>query len=139
MTRPTPARTLISGRKQRGDGMSRQSPAIDEGLAAWANGDFDRLSAVLDPDVDLLAAEPGPWDCHGRDAVIALLTERRAEGTQPFEVRIDDLDEHTIVVSRATADDREHVGATVAVIRDEKVVRMQQYPTRAAALAVSRG
>jgi hypothetical protein len=118
--------------------MSRQSPAIADGLAAWAHGDFVRLSAILDPDVALLACEPGPWDCHGRDAVIALLTERRAGGVQAFEVRIDDLEEHTIVVSRATADDREHVGATVVVILDGKVVRMQQYPTRAAALAVGR-
>jgi ketosteroid isomerase-like protein len=116
--------------------VTQQSPLVAEGLMAWASGDLDRLAELLDPEVELLAAEPGPWDCHGRDAVIALLTRRRAEGVPLPDVRIDDIDEHTIVISHGDPAGRaESVGATVATIHDGTVTRMQQYPDRAAALA----
>jgi hypothetical protein len=44
----------------------------EEGLRAWTDGDLDALEAVLDPQVNLLWAEPGPWDC--------------PDGPQPFPV-----------------------------------------------------
>jgi ketosteroid isomerase-like protein len=122
------------------------SPAVVTGLTAWAAGDFDRLAEILDADVELLASEPGLWDCHGRDAVIGLLTQRRAEGHRPFDVRLEPIDDHTLVVSRAGTDEGDHrnaddegggAGATRATIRDGKVVRMQQYRNRAAALAAT--
>ena len=81
--------------------MTAESAAVVAGLQAWADGDFARLAQVLHPNVKLLASEAGPWDCHGRDVVIGLLEQRRAEGRQPFEVHIDEIDDSTLVISRA--------------------------------------
>jgi len=126
---------------------------VAAGLQAWADGDFARLAEILHPDVKLLASEAGPWDCHGRDVVIGLLAQRRAEGRQPFEVHIDEIDDSTLVISPAQDDATDHVhdredhdhedhdhehryaGATVVTIRDGVVVLMRQYPSRRAALA----
>jgi ketosteroid isomerase-like protein len=70
--------------------------------------------------------------------VIGLQAQRRTEGVQPFEVRIDDIDEDTIVISRAgPGSGISDAAATVATIRDGKVTRLRQYPTRAAALAAA--
>ena len=117
--------------------MVQRSPLVLAGLTAWASGNFERLADILDPDVELLAGEPGPWDCHGRDAVIGLLRQRRMGGVQPFRVQIDDVDEHTIVISRADPinDGTDRGTATVATIHASMVTRMRQYPSRAAALA----
>jgi ketosteroid isomerase-like protein len=61
--------------------MTETAEPIEAGLRAWAAGDLDALEAVLAPDVTLLAVEPGPWDCIGRDQVMALLRRRRTEGS----------------------------------------------------------
>lgn len=115
-----------------------RSAAVAAGVAAWEAGDFEGLAGFLHPDVKLLAHEPGPWDCHGRDTVIALLRERRAEGSQPFVVRIDDVDDHTIVISRQVQGAWKE-WATLATIEDDRVTVMRQFPTREAALAAATG
>src|SRR5690349_9654791 len=71
---------------------------IESGLHAWAAGDLDALEPLLAPDVTLLAVEPGPWDCAGRDQVMALLRQRRAE--QPaYPVHVHRVDEGTWTVT----------------------------------------
>jgi ketosteroid isomerase-like protein len=70
------------------------SDPIEAGLRAWTAGDLDALEAVLAPDVTLLAVEPGPWDCAGREQVMALLRRRRAEGPA-YPVHLRRVDEHT--------------------------------------------
>jgi ketosteroid isomerase-like protein len=120
--------------------MVLRNPLVRAGLTAWASGNFERLADILDPDVELLAGEPGPWDCHGRDVVIGLLRQRHADGVQPFPVQIDDVDDNTIVISRAdsTSDGTDGGSATVATIHAGKVIRMRQYPSRTAALEAQR-
>jgi hypothetical protein len=44
------------------------------------------LEAVLDPEVELTWWESGEWDCHGREAVPALLRERTEEGAGQVEI-----------------------------------------------------
>jgi ketosteroid isomerase-like protein len=67
---------------------------IEAGLRAWAAGDWDALEPLLAPDVTLLAVEPGPWDCIGREQVMALMRQRRAE-RPAYPVHLRRVDEHT--------------------------------------------
>ncbi|HEY3872001.1 MAG TPA: hypothetical protein VGM10_26800 [Actinocrinis sp.] len=101
--------------------------------------DFDALEAVLDPEVDLLWHREGPWDCHGREQVIALIRRRRAEGATPFEVHIEDVDANTLVAwaadpNRPRGCDDEPQAVRVG-IRYELITHMQQYRRRDEALA----
>lgn len=77
-----------------------ETDPVTVGLRAWMAGDIDALAAVLDPEVTLRWVEPGPWDCAGRDEVIALLRERKGErgGRAQYPVHVDRIDEHTVVV-----------------------------------------
>ena len=47
---------------------------------AFLRGDLDALSSLMDPAVQWLCSEPGDWDCHDRDEVLARLRDRHAEG-----------------------------------------------------------
>jgi protein-S-isoprenylcysteine O-methyltransferase Ste14 len=49
-------------------------------LAGWQRGDLTALEPLLDPCVELLWWQPGDWDCHGREAVLALLRDRTRRG-----------------------------------------------------------
>ncbi len=108
------------------------------GLAAWQRGDVDALADLLDPDVELLWWTPGDWDCHGKDQVVALLTER-LNAEDPAEVEIEDIDGSTVLVERRyTVLDGPEAGfrpATVVRFRKGRVIQMQQYRSRQDALA----
>lgn len=120
--------------------MGRPDPMMAQarsGLEAWQRGDVQELADLLDPEVELLWWEPGDWDCHGKTQVVALLTERTAQGS-PAPVDIVDVDDSTLLVSRReTVVDGPEAGfrpATLVEFRDGKVVRMQQYRSREEAL-----
>jgi ketosteroid isomerase-like protein len=117
--------------------LDRRSQAR-RGLAAWQRGDVGALADLLDADVELLWWTPGTWDCHGKDAVLALLTERVKEGP-PAEVDITVVNDATLLVERRdTVLDGPESGfrpATLVRIADGRVVCMQQYRSRDDALA----
>jgi len=46
------------------------------GFAAWQQGDFATIEALLDPAVQWRWFEPGEWDCHGRQDVMDVIRER---------------------------------------------------------------
>src|SRR5439155_26677781 len=110
-----------------------------EGLAAWRRGDFEALSTILDPKVQWTAIEPGEWDCHGRDDVMRTLRERYEQG---FAREALDLSEagadaviavsHPSVIGGPEWPDET---ATVMLFRGGTVVSMQDYRTKAEALA----
>jgi ketosteroid isomerase-like protein len=108
---------------------------ITVGLRAWQSGDLDALEAILAPEVTLHWVEPGPWDCNGRDEVMRLLRERKAErgGRANYPVRIDRVDEHTVIVSSEAPIDPDGPQpfpvATRIDIADGKVRAMQQFRT----------
>ncbi len=111
------------------------------GLEAWHRGDVEALEPLLDPDVELLWWKPGDWDCHGRDAVLALLRERATQGATGTDVELIDAGEDVLVVARAaTAHDGPEAGtrpATVITFRDGKVITMRQFRDRDEALAAA--
>ena len=78
--------------------MNETPDPIEAGLRAWASGDLDALETVLAPEVSLLAVEPGPWDCVGRDQVMALLRSRRAK-RPAYPVHIRRVDGRTWTVT----------------------------------------
>jgi hypothetical protein len=102
---------------------------IETGLRAWTEGDLDALEAVLAPEVSLLAVEPGPWDCIGREHVMALLRLRREETVHP--VRLRRLDEHTWTVTADAPVDPDapepFLHGTRISVAGGRVTVMQQY------------
>jgi len=51
-----------------------------KGFAAWRQGDFTTIEALLDPAVQWRWFEPGEWDCHGRQDVMDIIRERYEQG-----------------------------------------------------------
>ena len=110
-----------------------------EGFEAWRRGDLATIEAMLAPDVRWGWFEAGPWDCRSREDVMARLRERFSEGFAGEIVRIERLSDDAVVVvahpSEIGGSDWPDEVATVIEFRDGKVVRMQDYRTRADALA----
>ena len=110
-------------------------------FAAFLRGDLDALRSVMDPDVQWLCFEPGDWDCRDRDEVLARLRDRHEEGTVTGLSDVVAVDERVFVeVTRPRPDQRGPgppggTACMVLTVRDARIVRMQDYPTRAAALA----
>jgi ketosteroid isomerase-like protein len=106
---------------------------------AFLRGDWDALNEVLDPGVEWLWYEPGDWDCHDRKKVLATLFERQREGVVTGLNAVVAVDERVFV--EVTGPRLEQWGlpdgqaCMVVTVRDGRIVRMQDYPNRAAALA----
>ena len=111
-----------------------------DGLTAWHHGDIHALADMLDPSVELLAAEPGPWDCHGKEAVLALLTERSAAAETAGDLELVQLgDDRLLVTGQPTPGEGTAPGRSVTVVTFSGglVVRMQQFRSVADAHAAS--
>src|SRR3954470_17011885 len=106
---------------------------------AFLRGDWDTLSQVMDPGVEWLWYEPGDWDCHDRRMVLATLFERQRAGVVTRLDAVVAVDERVFV--EVTGPRLEEWGlpggraCMVVTVRDGRIVRMQDSPTRAAALA----
>jgi ketosteroid isomerase-like protein len=101
---------------------------------AFRRGDFHALSSVMDPEVQWLCSEPGDWDCHDREEVLARLRDRHAEGMVTALNDVVAVDERVFV--EVTGPGLPGARACmVLTVRDARIVRMQDYPRRAAARA----
>lgn len=117
------------------------------GYEALMRGDFDQLEQLFDPELTWHWWEHGPWDCENREQAMAVIRERagqRAIGELREVIELDD--ERVLVVMKRSADSEispEDLGlapghdetANVVTIRDDKVVAMHDYRSRAEALA----
>jgi ketosteroid isomerase-like protein len=120
--------------------MSTNAVAIaTEGLAAWRRGDFDAVEAILDPEVEWQAIEPGEWDCHGREDVMRTLRERYEQGFARGELHLSDAGTNTVIAHShpSAIGGPEWPAETATVMRFEAgaVVSMQDYATKAEAFA----
>ena len=108
-------------------------------LAGWQRGDVAALEQLLDPDVELLWWEPGDWDCHGREAVLTVLRDRRRRSSGRAAVDLIEAGDDALVVARKrTARSGPATGlrpATLVTFRSGKVVLMRQFRSREEALA----
>jgi ketosteroid isomerase-like protein len=106
---------------------------------AFLRGDWDALAKVLAPDVEWLWHEPGDWDCHDRKKVLSTLFERQREGVVTGlneVVAVDDRVFVEVIGPKLVEWDLPNGQACMVVtIRHGRIVRMQDYPDRAAALA----
>ena len=106
---------------------------------AFLRGDWEALARVMDPEVQWLWYEPGDWDCHDRKKVLATLFERQREGVVTGLNAVVAVDERVFVeITGPRLTERGLPGGRacmVVTIHDGRIVRMQDYPSRAAALA----
>jgi ketosteroid isomerase-like protein/ankyrin repeat protein len=106
---------------------------------AFLRGDWHALSDVLDPGVEWLWHEPGDWDCHDRRKVLATLFERQRQGVVTgLEAVVEVGDRVFVEVTGPRLQEWDVPGGRacmVVTVRDGRIVRMQDYPDRAAALA----
>jgi ketosteroid isomerase-like protein len=120
---------------------------VMRGYWAFVAGDLVTVADMLDPDVEWSSVDPEMSD--GRDEVVEILAERFADGYRIELERCIGVGDQVAVAFRASgverdaADDRPlqtrryfTVGrySAVVTIRDERVVRVQDYPTFTAAL-----
>jgi ketosteroid isomerase-like protein len=106
---------------------------------AFLRGDWNALPEVMDPQVEWLWYEPGEWDCHDRRKVLATMFERQREGVVTGLNDVVAVDDRVFV--EVTGPRLEEWGlpagqaCMVVTVRDGRIVRMQDYRDRAAALA----
>lgn len=120
---------------------SKLLEAARPALEAWQRGEIEALAGLFDPEVELIWWEPGEWDCHGREEVLALLRERAAEGAGAAEIELIDAGPDAIVSTRAaTVSEGPAVGlrpATLITFREGLVISMRQFRSREEALAAA--
>jgi uncharacterized protein len=106
---------------------------------AFLRGDWDALARVMDPEVQWLWHEPGDWDCHDRRKVLATLFERQREGVVTALHAVIVVDERVFVEVTGPRLERSGLprgrACMVVTLRNGRIVRMQDYPDRAAARA----
>lgn len=120
---------------------------VMRGYWAFVGGDLATVAEMLDPEVEWSSVEPGRSD--SREEVLGILAERLADGYRIELERCIAVGDQVAVAFRAsgverdTADDRPlqtrryfTVGRYygIVTIRDGRVVRVQDYPSFAAAL-----
>jgi ketosteroid isomerase-like protein len=113
------------------------------GFEAWRQGDFEAIEAMLDPEVKWHAFEPGEWDCHNRADVMATIRQRYSEGFAAGQLEFVEGGSNAVIV---VAHPRESAGdewpeetATVIRFQQGRVVDMQDYRSRAAAVEAQAG
>ena len=83
--------------------------------------------------------EPGDWDCHDRKKVLATLFERQREGVVTALDAVVAVDERVFVEITGPRSTEWGLpggrACMVVTVHDGRIVRMQDYPSRAAALA----
>ena len=114
---------------------------VQRGIQAWQSGDFETIEALLDPAAEWHAVEPGDWDCHGRDEVMATLRERHEQGFAAGELEIVEAGPNAVVlVSHPSAiggPEWPDETATLITLGGDRVVRMRDFATQAEALAAA--
>jgi ketosteroid isomerase-like protein len=107
------------------------------GLRAWQAGDVDALQPLLDQEVELTWWKPGDWDCHGREAVLALLRKRTGQRGGAAEFELIDAGGELIIASRLVKPDAPtgSTPATLITFRAGRVITMRQFRDRSEALA----
>jgi ketosteroid isomerase-like protein len=112
---------------------------VRAGFEAFLRGDVDELRELMDPEVQWLWYDAGPWDCHGRDKVLATLGERQREGVVTGLHRI--LEGADLLLVEVTGPTLEQMGlpdgqvSVVVTVRDGKIVRLQDHRSHEEALA----
>lgn len=110
---------------------------------ALAGGRLDEVERFLHPDAQWLAGEPGPWDCIGREQVLATMAERLRQNAVGELDEIREVGDEVLVTMIATPEvvellDRPSDRSSILVECDEGlIVRMRDFASGADALAAA--
>lgn len=115
----------------RQSGVMREMEFVCDGLDGFNHGDLAAVEAVLAPDVNWFAVPPDPAVCRDRSQVLRRLGELANEG-EKFE--LDELVEAGDRLAVASRDTDGSLWWWVFTVRDGKVVRMEDQPSREGAL-----
>ncbi len=108
---------------------------VRDGLVRLREDGPTAVVGLLDPEVEMLGPQPGPWDCHGRDAVVRFLYEFQPGGTGLEVTESTDVGDKVLLGTRRRYPEGEtRDGYSVVSFRAGLVVRMRGYPTRDEAL-----
>ncbi len=117
----------------------RELALVSKGLEAWRHGDLRGVEAILDPAATWHGSEPGGWDCENRDDILRTLRERYEQGFGRARMEILGAGPGKVIVvswpREVGGDEWPEEAATVMAFRDERIVSMQDYTSRDAALA----
>jgi ketosteroid isomerase-like protein len=112
---------------------TRNAGLVRSSFDAFLRGDWQALSGVMDPGVEWLWHQPGEWDCHDRRKVLATLFKRQRQGVVTGLDEVVEVDDRVFV--KITGSQPGGHACMVVTVRDGRIVRMQDYPSRGAALA----
>jgi ketosteroid isomerase-like protein len=104
--------------------MSEPVDRVRRAFAAFDAHDLEALASLLAPDVEWLHWDAGPWDCHGREAVVARMRQRIDEGFSG-ELTTVAAGPSGAVFARIDGNHR-HV-CMVLTFRDGEISRMRDY------------
>ena len=111
---------------------------VRSSLDAFVRGDWDELSRALDPGAEWLSHEPSNANCHDREMVLATLAERRRKGaTAELHAVVTEGELVFVEVSGPGVEGWGGRACMVVSVRDGRIVRMQDYASRAAARAAA--
>jgi ketosteroid isomerase-like protein len=117
---------------------------VRQAYAALASGRLNEAEQVLHPDAQWLGVEPGPWDCIGREQVVATMRERVEQGAVGELEEIREAGDAVLLTMIATPEVMELLGLSsdrtyILVECDAgRVVRMRDFASADDALAAAR-
>ena len=119
------------------------SRTLDQLQAAYQRAGRDGVDAVvdlLDPQVEWIAAQPGPWDCHDREQVVETFRRQYDHGVRAdFGESVEVGDKVILDVRPYRQDEQDNKTDKqrlwqVLTMREGKIVRIQDYIDQATAL-----
>ena len=114
-------------------------------FASLSDGNLDALAAVLTPGARWRAVEDGPWNCHSRSAILAVMAAQHASGRLQGTIdEVVDAGERVIVAFRPAQEPQDGwplengVRHLVLSFENERIAEMKGCLDRASALAYAR-
>lgn len=120
---------------------------VIRGYRAFLAGDLEAISELLDPDVEWIGLDYDSLEVDDRENALSVLAERLEDGYRIVLEHCVDVGDQVVVSFRASGEEtlegyaepaRRYftIGrySAVVTIHDGRVVRIQDYPHRAAAL-----
>jgi len=120
--------------------MSRNLDLLRAAFQRTGRDGVDAVVDLLDPQVEWIAAQPGPWDCHDREQVVEMFRRQYDHGVRADFGESVEVGDKVILDVRPYR--RDEQGNTtdeqrlwqVLTMRDGKIVHIQDYTDQATAL-----
>jgi ketosteroid isomerase-like protein len=120
--------------------MSRTLDLLQAAYQRAGRDGVDAIVDLLDPQVEWIAAQPGPWDCHDREQVLETLRRQYDHGVRADFGEAVEVGDTVILDVRPYRRDEQGNKTDeqrlwqVLTMRQGKIVRIQDYTDQASAL-----